>query len=90
MNDNSLNPARLIYAIEILLAQLDATLSPEMTEGDTRTDLLKKRISGFKDQTARLKKLLSQHQSAERRKRFLQKQNKLNTKAPPKNRPSEW
>lgn len=80
MNDNSTNPTRLIYAIEILLAQLDASLSPQMTEADTRTDFLKKRISGFKDQTARLKKILSQHQSAERRKRALVKQNRQNTK----------
>ena len=80
MNDSSTNPARLIYAIEILLAQLDASLSPQLTEGDTRSDLLKKRISGFKDQTARLKTVLSKHQSAERRKRTLVKQNKQNTK----------
>jgi hypothetical protein len=80
MSDNSLNSSRLIYAIEILLAQLDATLSPQMTEGDTRTDLLKKRISGFKDQTARLKTVLNKHQSAERRKRSLTKQNRQNTK----------
>ena len=80
MNDNSLNPSRLIYAIEILLAQLDATISPEMTEGDTRTDLLKKRINGFKDKTARLKTVLKKHQDAERRKRSLTKQNRQNTK----------
>jgi hypothetical protein len=80
MNDNSLNPARLIYAIEILLAQLDASLSPQMTEGDTRTDLLKKRINGFKDKTARLKTVLKKHQDAERRKRSLTKQNRQNTR----------
>jgi hypothetical protein len=80
MNDNSTSPARLIYAIEILLAQLDASLSPQLTEADTRTDFLKKRISGFKDQTARLKTVLSKHQSAERRKRTLVKQNRQNTK----------
>lgn len=84
MNDNSTNSARLIYAIEILLAQLDASLSAQMDEGDTRTDFLNKRISGFKDQTARLKTVLSKHQSAERRKRSLKSQNKLNTKAPGK------
>jgi hypothetical protein len=80
MNDNSTNPTRLIYAIEILLAQLDASLSPQLTEDDSRTDLLKKRIAGFKDQTARLKTVLSKHQSAERRKRTLVKQNRQNTK----------
>lgn len=80
MNDNSLNPARLIYAIEILLAQLDASLSPQMTEGDTRTDLLKRRIDGFKDKTARLKTVLKKHQDAERRKRALAKQNRENTR----------
>jgi hypothetical protein len=79
MNDNSSNPARLIYAIEILLAQLDALLSPQMTEADSRTDFLKNRISGFKDQTARLKSVLRKHQSAERRKRTLNKQNRQNT-----------
>lgn len=80
MNDNSPTPARLIYAIEILLAQLDASLSPQMTEGDSRTDFLKKRIGGFKDQTARLKSVLRKHQDAERRKRSLSKQNRDNTK----------
>ncbi len=80
MNDNESNPARLIYAIEILLAQLDASLSPQMTEGDSRTDFLKKRIGGFKDQTARLKSVLRKHQDAERRKRALSKQNRDNAK----------
>ena len=69
MNDNNLNPARLIYAIEILLAQLDASLAPHITEGDTRTDLLKRQIDGFKDKTARLKTVLRKHQDASRRKR---------------------
>jgi primosomal protein N'' len=82
MNDNESNPARLIYAIEILLAQLDASLSPELSEVDTRTDFLKKRISGFKDQTARLKSVLQKHQAAERRKRALSKQNRRNTSRP--------
>lgn len=82
MNDNSTNSARLIYAIEILLAQLDASLSAQMDEGDTRSDLLKKRIDGFKNQTARLKTVLSKHQSAERRKRALAKQNRQNTRRP--------
>ena len=82
MNDNSQNPARLIYAIEILLAQLDATLSPELSEVDSRTDSLKRRISGFKDQTARLKSVLRKHQGAERRKRALNKQNRQNTRRP--------
>ncbi len=79
MNDNSSNPARLIYAIEILLAQLDAMLSPQVIEGDSRSDFLKKRINGFKDQTARLKSVLRKHQDAERRKRALEKQNRQNT-----------
>jgi primosomal protein N'' len=82
MNDNSSSPARLIYAIEILLAQLDASLSSQVIEGDTRTDLLKKRIDGFKDQTARLKSVLRKHQDFERRKRTLDKQNRQNTKRP--------
>lgn len=76
MNDNSTNPARLIYAIEILLAQLDASLSPEMTEADTRTDFLKKRISGFKDQTARLKTVLAKHQAAQSRRKAIERDNK--------------
>jgi translation elongation factor EF-4 len=80
MNDNSTNPARLIYAIEILLSQLDAALPPELMEGDSRTDFLKKRISRFKDQTSRLKSVLSKHQDVTRRKRMLNKQNKENTR----------
>ena len=80
MNDNSLNPARLIYAIEILLAQLDASLSPQMTEGDSRTDSLKNQIDGFKDKTTRLKSVLRKHQDASRRRRMLDKQNRDNTK----------
>ena len=80
MNDNSMNPSRLIFAIEILLAQLDASLSAQMTEGDSRSDYLKKRIGGFKDQTARLKSVLRKHQDAERRKRSLSKQNRDNSK----------
>jgi Tfp pilus assembly protein PilN len=78
MNDKTLDPARIISILEILLAQLEASLSPQMTEGDTRTDLLKKQISGFKDKTARLKTVLRKHQDAERRKRTLIKQNRQN------------
>jgi hypothetical protein len=80
MNGNMLDPARIISILEILLAQLEASLSPQMMEGDTRTDLLKKQISGFKDKTARLKTVLRKHQDAERRKRSLIKQNRQNTK----------
>ena len=82
MNDNSTKPARLIYAIEILLAQLDAALPQELSEGDRRADSLKKRIGGFKDQTARLKSVLRKHQDAQRRKRMLDKQNRQNTSRP--------
>jgi hypothetical protein len=78
MNDNPQNPARLIYAIEILLAQLDAALPPELSEVDSRTDLLKRRISGFKDQTARLKSVLRKHQDAERRRKQIGRENKRN------------
>lgn len=80
MNDNESNPTRLIYAIEILLAQLDAALPPELSESDSRADSLKNRIDGFKNQTARLKTVLRKHQSVERRKKFLAKQNRDNTK----------
>jgi hypothetical protein len=82
MNNQTLDPSRIISILEILLAQLDASLSPQVTEGDTRTDLLKKRIDGFKDQTGRLKSILKKHQDAERRKRMLDKQNRKNTKLP--------
>lgn len=79
MSEKALDPARIISILEILLAQLEASLSPEITE-DSRTDFLKSRIDGFKDQTSRLKSVLHKHQAAERRKRFLSKQNRDNTK----------
>jgi len=69
MNDNSLNPARLIYAIEILLAQLDASLSPQMMEDDAGADRLKIKIDDYKEKAARLKTVLSKAQAAERRKK---------------------
>jgi hypothetical protein len=80
MNDEAFTPARIIAALEVLLAQLEASLAPQMTEGDSRTDLLKKRIDGFKDKTTRLKTVLRKHQDAERRKRELAKQNRQNTR----------
>ncbi len=80
MNDEAFTPARILAAIEVLLAQLEASLAPDITEGDTRTDLLKKRIDGFKDQTARLKTVLRKHQTAERRKGELAKQNRENNR----------
>ena len=64
MNDNSLNPARLIYAIEILLAQLDASLSPQMMEDDAGADRLKIKIDGFMEKAARLRTVLSKAQAA--------------------------
>jgi hypothetical protein len=80
MNDEAFTPARIIAALEVLLAQLEASLAPEITEGDTRTDMLRRQIDGFKDKTARLKAVLRKHQDAERRKRELTKQNRQNTK----------
>jgi hypothetical protein len=41
MNDEAFTPARLIAALEVLLAQLEAALAPEMTEGDGGADRLK-------------------------------------------------
>ncbi len=75
MNDNSLNPARLIYAIEILLAQLDASLSQQMTEGDGGADRLKIKIDGYKEKAARLKTVLSKAQAASRRKKEIERDN---------------
>jgi hypothetical protein len=80
MSDSTLDPGRIISILEILLAQLEASLAPQVIEGDSRTDSLKKRINGFKDQTARLKSVLRKHQDAERRKRALIKQNRQNTR----------
>jgi hypothetical protein len=82
MNGDRLDPGRILTILEILLAQLEASLSPQLLEDDSRMDYLKKRISGFKDQTARLKTVLRKHQSVERRKRALAKQNRQNTEHP--------
>lgn len=76
MNDKTLNPARMIAILEILLAQLEASLSPQIMESDTRNDLLKKRLGGFKDQTARLKSVLRKHQDAESRRKQIGRENK--------------
>ena len=80
MNDNSLNSSRLIYAIDVLLSQLQATLSPQMTEGEGEADRLKIKIDGYKEKAARLRTVLSKAHAAERRKSFLSKQNRQNTK----------
>ena len=80
MNDSAFTPKRILDALEVLLAQLEASLAPEMNEGDTRTDYLKKRIDGFKDKTARLKTVLRKHQQTTTRKRELSAQNRANTK----------
>ena len=76
MNDEAFTPARIIAALEVLLAQLEASLAPHMTEGDTRTDLLKRQIDGFKDKTARLKTVLRKHQDASRRRKEIDRENK--------------
>jgi hypothetical protein len=78
MTKNSLDPARIISILEILLAQLEASLAPHLAEGDSRSDNLKIQISGYKEKAARLKSVLSKHQAAQRRKQFLKKQNKEN------------
>lgn len=80
MNEKALGPSRIISILEILLAQLEASLSPQIMEGDTQTDLLRNQIDGFKSQTNRLKTVLKKHQDAERRKRDLNKQNRQNTR----------
>ena len=88
MNDEAFTPRRILDAIEVLLAQLEASLAPAIAEGYTGADGLKIKIDGYKEKAARLKTILSKAQAAERRKTFLAKQNRQNTKAPPKNRPS--
>jgi hypothetical protein len=88
MNDEALTPRRILDAIEVLLAQLEASLAPEIMEGDTRTDMLQRQLDVFKDRTSRLKTILRKHQAAERRKRELAKQNRQNTKPPAKKWPS--
>jgi t-SNARE complex subunit (syntaxin) len=80
MNDEAFTPARIIAALEVLLAQLEASLAPYITEGDTRTDFLQRQLDGFKDKTARLKTVLRKHREAQSRKRELAKQNRQNTK----------
>ena len=80
MNDEAFTPKRILGAVEVLLAQLEASLAPQITEDDARTDILRRQIDGFKDKTARLRTVLSKHQSAERRKRALAKQNRQNTR----------
>jgi hypothetical protein len=87
MNDEAFTPRRILDAIEVLLAQLEASLAPQITE-DTRTDMLQRQLDVFKDRTTRLKAVLRKHKDAERRKRELANQNRQNTKAPVKRCPS--
>ncbi|MGO8678041.1 MAG: hypothetical protein ACLQVX_19535 [Limisphaerales bacterium] len=68
MTDNAYQPAKIISAIEVLLAQLEASLVPYLTEGDGRVDQLKIMIERYKEQVARLKTVLIKAQAAERRK----------------------
>jgi hypothetical protein len=79
MNDEAFTPRRILDAIEVLLAQLEASLAPEIMEG-TRTDMLQRQLDVFKDRTSRLKTVLRKHQEAERRKKELAKQNRQLTK----------
>jgi hypothetical protein len=78
----------MLAAIEVLLAQLQASLVPAMTEGDGGADRLKIKIDSYKEKAARLRTVLSKAQAAEWRKRDLAKQNRQNTKAPVKRCPS--
>jgi len=80
MNDEAFTPRRILDAIEVLLAQLEASLAPQMTEGDTRADMLQRQIDVFNDRTTRLKSVLRKHRDAERRKRELDKQNRDNNR----------
>lgn len=80
MNDEAFTPARIIAALEVLLAQLEASLAPHMTEGDGGADRLRIKIDRYKEQAARLKTVLSKAQAADRRKRDLATQNKQLTK----------
>ena len=78
MTDNAYQPAKIISALEVLLAQLEATLAPYLTEGDGRADRLKIQISGYKEKAARLKTVLSKAQAAERRRKDIGRENKRN------------
>lgn len=80
MNDEAFTPRRILDAIEVLLAQLEASLAPEITEGDTRGDMLQRQLDVFKDRTARLKSVLRKHRDSERRKRELAQQNRENNR----------
>ncbi|HOC54463.1 MAG TPA: hypothetical protein PKI20_02445 [Verrucomicrobiota bacterium] len=80
MTDNAYQPTKILAALEVLLAQLEATLAPYLNEADGRADRLNIQIDGYKEKAARLRSVLSKHQAAERRKRELDKQNRQLTK----------
>jgi len=73
-------PAASLTPIEVLLAQLEASLAPAIAEGYAGADGLKIKIDGYREKAARLRTVLSKAQAAERRKRELSKQNRQLTK----------
>lgn len=69
-------PVKLISIMKILLAELEQSLSSSphpMKENDSRTDQMKLKID-------RLDAALKKRQSADRRKRELEKQNRENSR----------
>ncbi len=82
MNDEAFTPARIIAALEVLLAQLEASLAPELTEGDGGADRLKIKIDRYKEQAAKLKTVLSKAQAASRRRKEIDRENRQNTRRP--------
>jgi hypothetical protein len=82
MEDNAFTPKRILDAIEVLLAQLSATLAPELTEDDGGADRLKIKIDGYKEKAARLKTVLSKAQAASRRRKEIDRENRQNTRRP--------
>ena len=82
MNDEAFTPARIIAALEVLLAQLEASLAPELTEGDGGADRLRIQIDGFKEKAARLKTVLSKAQAASRRRKEIDRENRQNSRRP--------
>ena len=76
MNDEAFTPRRILDALEVLLAQLEASLAPQMTEGDGAADRLKIQIDGYKEKAARLRTVLSKAQAASRRRNEIDRENK--------------
>jgi hypothetical protein len=71
------DPTTYIRLIQLLLMGLEDMLTPDDLNEDVRSDELKKKVQSYRDKVDRVKSVLSKHSDAEKRRKELERDNRI-------------